>query len=184
MSDPILALAATTLTAIAVSVAVITDLRRRRIPNWLTFPAAAAGLMLWTVVLGWRGLALSLGGMVAAPTMLWLLHACRGPGMGDLKLAAAVGAAVGLALSPVAMLLTALAGGVFAVCWQLRAGGALASMRSALCVGVPVLERLADTHAAGAQSAVPAAIPYAVGIAAGSLLAWAVYWCTGGGSWL
>ena len=48
-------------TAIAVTAA-ITDVRDRRIPNRLTYPALVAGLVLQTAMHGWRGLLLGLGG--------------------------------------------------------------------------------------------------------------------------
>ncbi len=38
-------------------IACATDLRTRRIPNVLTFTAAAAGLLFHTAVAGWGGLA-------------------------------------------------------------------------------------------------------------------------------
>ena len=184
MSHPSLGLGATALTAICVGIATITDLRSRRIPNLLTFPAIAAGLGLWAALLGWKGLALSAGGMLAAPLLLVLLHLGRGPGMGDIKLAAAVGALLGVRLAPVAMLLAAVAGGLLALCWQIRTGGPVASTVSAFLVGIPGFERRAEAHAAPGEPGALPAVPYAVGIALGSLLAVTVYWLTGNEGWL
>src|SRR5580765_4223557 len=48
-------------TAVAVTSA-ITDVRDRRIPNRLTYPAMIAGLVVQSAVHGWRGLLLSLVG--------------------------------------------------------------------------------------------------------------------------
>ncbi len=51
--------------ALAVAVAVcaaISDVKERRIPNLLTYPALAAGVALQGVLHGWRGLLLGLGG--------------------------------------------------------------------------------------------------------------------------
>ena len=45
-------------------VATITDIRSRRIPNWLVFPFLLAGLVVSTWVAGWHGLGQSLGGML------------------------------------------------------------------------------------------------------------------------
>ena len=75
--------------------ATVTDLRARRIPNFLTFPAAGVGVALHSMQEGWWGLALALVGAVTAPGVLMLLRAFRRLGMGDVKLAMAVGALLG-----------------------------------------------------------------------------------------
>jgi prepilin peptidase CpaA len=72
-----------------------TDLRSRRIPNWLTVPGFAVGVLLSTVFGGWGGLKESLLGTALAFGLLlpfWLL---RSLGAGDLKFAAALGAYTG-----------------------------------------------------------------------------------------
>ena len=184
MTHMILGLSATALTATCVGIAVVTDLRRRRIPNWLTFPAIVLGLTLWTGFLGWKGLALSGGGMLAAPLLLVLLHLGRGPGMGDIKLAAGVGALLGVRLSLVAMLLAAVAGGLLALGYQLRHRGPAAGALSLFLVGIPGLDGWARANPAAGESTSPTTVPYAVGIAAGTLLAMAVYWCTANEGWL
>ena len=43
-------------------VATVTDIRSRRIPNWLVFPFLLGGLVVSTWVAGWHGLGQSLGG--------------------------------------------------------------------------------------------------------------------------
>ncbi len=178
-----LALCASALTAAAVGIAMVTDLRGRRIPNVLTFPAMIVGLLLRCYFQGWEGLALSLCGMIGGPVLLLMLHTGRGMGMGDIKLAAAVGAILGPPLTLVAMLLAALAGGIIAIGSQLRPGGVLAQTLSVLMIGLPGTGRFAKAHAAVPQSTVPATIPYGVGIAIGSLLTIVVYWCTENESW-
>lgn len=73
--------------------AVCTDVRLRRIPNWLTVSAAAVGLIL-SVFAG--GLGSSLKGLLigfAAGYILWMLGTFRA---GDAKLFAALGALMGL----------------------------------------------------------------------------------------
>jgi prepilin peptidase CpaA len=178
-----LALCATVLTTIAVGTAMVTDMRWRRIPNLLTFPALLLGLVLRTAFQGWEGLALSLCGMLAAPVLLLLLHAGRGLGMGDIKLAAAVGAILGPPLTLVAVLLTALAGGLVALAAQLRPGGLLAQMLSTLIIGVPFLGRWARKAQRREPDPSTLTIPYGVGIAIGSLSTIVVYWCTEHESW-
>ncbi len=183
MDNSSLALCATALTLVAVGIAMVTDLRWRRIPNLLTFPAMLVGIVLRTSFQGWEGLALSLCGLIGGPLLLLLMHTGRGLGMGDIKLAAAVGAILGPPLTLVAMLLTALAGGMLALGSQLRPGGVLAPTLSVLCIGLPGLGRLAKAHATVPVPTAPAKIPYGVGIAIGSLLTIVVYWCTENDSW-
>src|ERR1051325_1342431 len=47
--------------AVAVSAAV-TDVRQRKIPNVLTYPAMLAGVVVQGIVYGWNGILLSIGG--------------------------------------------------------------------------------------------------------------------------
>jgi len=183
MGNPALGLSATVLTTACVVIAAATDLRRRRIPNWLTFPAIAAGWVLWASFLGWKGLAISVGGTFAAPLLLVLLHLGRGPGMGDIKLAAAVGSLLGPRLSPIAMLLAGVIGGFIALCCQLRSGGPLADALSPFLVGIPRLERWVARGAVQGSSTAQA-IPYAIAIGLGAMVALAVFWCTEGQGWL
>ena len=185
MDHGLLGSSATALTVTCVGIALTTDLRRRRIPNWLTFPSVVVGLGLWTAFLGWKGLAMSGGGMLAAPLVLVLLHLGRGPGMGDIKLAASVGALLGHRLSPVAMLLAAIAGGLLAMCLELRAGRRVGNPVAAFLVGGPGLGRWAGAADPNpAPPIAPATVPYAVGIALGTAVALAVYWCTEDQHWL
>jgi prepilin peptidase CpaA len=183
MDNTSLALCATALTLVAVGIATVTDLRWRRIPNLLTFPAALVGIVLRTSFQGWEGLALSVCGLIGGPVLLLLLHTGRGLGMGDIKLAAAVGAILGPPLTLVAMLLAAVAGGVLALGSQLRPGGVLSQTLGVLLIGLPGVGRLARAHAAVPVPTAPAKIPYGVGIAIGSLLTIVVYWCTENDSW-
>jgi prepilin peptidase CpaA len=183
MNDPALGLCVTVATVACVVTASITDLRRRRIPNWLTFPAMGAGWVLWATFLGWKGFVFSVGGTFAASLLLVLLHLGRGPGMGDIKLAAAVGSLLGPRLSPIAMLLAGVGGGFIALCCQLRSGGPLADALSPFLVGVPRFERwVARDSAPGGSPA--QTIPYAIAIGLGSMVVLAVFWCTEGQGWL
>jgi prepilin peptidase CpaA len=105
-----------------VSVATITDLRSRRIPNWLVLPFLIVGLAVAGISHGIGGLRQSLLGVLAAALIMGLFCLMGGTGMGDLKLCAAVGAWVGPSQLFVALVMTGLAGGVMALCWALSGG--------------------------------------------------------------
>lgn len=100
---------------VLVAVATVTDLRSRRIPNWLTLPFLAAGLVLGGVTGGLSGLARSAGGVGLAILLLGAFCLLRGMGWGDLKLCAAVGAWIGPGQLVFALIMTAMVGGVLAV---------------------------------------------------------------------
>ena len=112
-------------TVTMVLVATVTDLRNRRIPNWLVLPFLLAGLAMSALLNGWSGLGKSTLGITMAVAVLGLFCRLGGMGMGDLKLCAAIGAWIGPSQLYVALIATGLAGGVMALGWAL-AGGFLA----------------------------------------------------------
>jgi prepilin peptidase CpaA len=103
-------------------VAVATDLRTRRIPNSLTFGAAALALVYHLVTSGVTGGLWSLGGWLAAVFIFLPFFWLGGMGGGDVKLLAAIGA--WLLPWPVLMvaLWATLAGGVIALLMALATG--------------------------------------------------------------
>lgn len=74
----------------------VTDLRWRRIPNWLTYPAAPLAIALHAIAGGWPEAKVSLEGFGIALAVFLVFFLLRGLGGGDLKLAAALGALVGV----------------------------------------------------------------------------------------
>ena len=75
-----------------------TDLRSRRIPNWLTVPGLLIGVAANTVFGGWTGLKTSLVGAAVGLALLLPFVLLRSLGAGDWKLAGALGAFVGAGL--------------------------------------------------------------------------------------
>jgi len=104
----LMAAAALVLTAAA------TDLRRRRIPNWLTWGGAITGLLLHTVTGGWAGLGLGIEGMLLGFGVYFVFYCLHAMGAGDVKLMAAVGAVVGPSNWIAVFTATAIAGGAAA----------------------------------------------------------------------
>lgn len=106
-------------TLVVLLVATVTDLRTRRIPNWLVFPFMVAGLVIPTWMHSWSGFFRSIEGFGLGILIYGLLCLFGGMGMGDVKLVAAIGAWVGPQQLALAMVLTAMAGGVLALGWAI-----------------------------------------------------------------
>lgn len=168
---------------VVVTVAVITDLRWRRIPNFLTFPAFFLAVVVRVFFQGWTGLGLSVAGAIVAPVLLLLMHKGKGVGMGDLKLTMAIGAMLGPVMAVVMVLSSAVAGGVLAVGAMFRPGGQLAQFVSVFSIGLPFFrKKKGEDTPAGSRS--NETIPYGLAIGAGALMTLAVYLWTGNEYWV
>jgi prepilin peptidase CpaA len=145
-------------------IATITDLRSRRIPNWLVGPFLLAGVIAQSSLHGWAGARQSLYG-VALGALAFGVFACAGSlGMGDVKLCAAIGAWIGPEQLALALLLTSLAGGAMAIGWAVTCGFTTGVFRGTrlLLAGLTRtrLRAQAWTHT----------MPYAPAIAVGTLI--------------
>jgi prepilin peptidase CpaA len=98
-----------------VALACVTDVRTRRIPNWLTFGATMAALLFHGTTAGTSGLASSVGGWILGAALFFPVFALRGMGAGDVKLLAAVGAWLGPWQVASVALITTIAGGAVAL---------------------------------------------------------------------
>jgi prepilin peptidase CpaA len=167
------------LTGVAVSVSLVTDLRSRKILNVITYPALLAGPIIHGLVWGWstrmgQGLEWSLIGLVVGGLPFLVFNAVNSSafGMGDVKLMAAVGGLMGFPFIIEDLLYVALVGGVVALVallWKgrlLRTLGRLVRRR-----------RPAEAEGEAAEAPEPAAsiyVPYGVAIAFGTLWAFLV----------
>lgn len=104
---------------IVLAVATVTDLRTRRIPNWLVLPFLGTGIVVSSLTGGWHGLQQSLFGFLAGGLIFGLLYAAGGMGMGDVKLFASIGAWIGPSQLLIALLLTSMVGGIMALGWAI-----------------------------------------------------------------
>jgi len=93
----------------------ITDLRSRRISNWLTYSTMGAGIFYYSVTLGLAGFMHSVEGLFLGLALLIGVYLLGGMGAGDVKLLAAVGSLLGPMAVFEAFLGTALAGGIYAL---------------------------------------------------------------------
>jgi prepilin peptidase CpaA len=97
------------------TISAVYDVRSRRIPNFITLPAIAFGLLLHAVYGGWRQLATAAAGGMICGLIFLVFYLAGGMGAGDVKLITATGCIAGLSLIGHLLLLTALAGGVMAI---------------------------------------------------------------------
>jgi prepilin peptidase CpaA len=107
--------------------AVVADVRRRQVPNWLNAAGACAGLAC-AAYGGWHGVGMAAAGTAAGFLILLPFHLCGAMGGGDVKLMAAYGALLG----PSGILLAAFFAAVFGGLWA-----AGASMRNPRAPAIP-----------------------------------------------
>jgi prepilin peptidase CpaA len=147
------------------------DVRTRRIPNWLTFPSAALGLVAATLAHGGHGTVSSAGGFLVGLALFFPLFVLKGLGGGDVKLMGALGAWLGTSVVFGVAFYTTLAGGVLALglLARHRYGGQAARNVWLLLthwrvIGFKPLDSLTLETSAGPK------LPYALPIAAGLAL--------------
>jgi prepilin peptidase CpaA len=109
---------------IVLAVATFTDLRSRRIPNWLVLPFLVAGVAISFAPASWHGISFvqSLEGLGLGALLFGILAWMGGMGMGDVKLCAAIGAWVGPKQLIFALVMTGIVGGFMAIGWAAVGG--------------------------------------------------------------
>jgi len=102
----------------ALVIAVITDLKTRKIYDKLTYPVAIAGFLLNGIFYGIEGLRNSAIGWVLGVVLLFIF----GFGGGDLKLLGAIGSLKGWFFVLWSIVYTAIAGGIFIIIYLIIKG--------------------------------------------------------------
>ncbi|MBV9339893.1 MAG: prepilin peptidase [Acidobacteria bacterium] len=109
----------------------ITDLRWRRIPNWLTYPTIPLAVLLHTLAAGRAGLRLSLLGAALGLGLLLPFVLLRSLGGGDWKLVGGLGSLFGPQRLIQVLVLSLLINGLMAlvfVIWKRRVGQTLRNL--------------------------------------------------------
>jgi len=104
-------------TLIVLAVATFTDLRSRRIPNWLVLPFLVAGIVASGWLHGWPGIGQSFAGLGLGLLVYGVLFFMGGMGAGDVKLCAALGAWIWPRQLLFSLVFTAMAGGIIVLVW-------------------------------------------------------------------
>src|SRR5699024_6741082 len=81
---------------IVLIIALITDIKYKKIPNWLTVGALAVGIISHLITGGIDGLIFSFYGLLVASAIFIFLHIFKAIGAGDVKLFVAIGSLVGM----------------------------------------------------------------------------------------
>ncbi len=150
--------------------AAATDIAWRRVPNWLTVPAAVAGLVLATAASGVHGLLASAAGLALGLSVGIAAMALGAPfGGGDTKLLAAMGALAGPAFVASAALYGALAGGPLAVAQALRRGRLKQSINAIVTFVAASAGRAKPIRLEAVSTGLT--VPFAVALAAGAAAA-------------
>ena len=102
-------------------IAIYYDVRWRRIPNWLTYPAMLLGFIVHGITEGWNGVLSSGGGMAVGLIIFLIFYLLRLMGGGDVKLMAAMGALVGIKLTGMMFFISAFAGALISIAMLLHA---------------------------------------------------------------
>jgi prepilin peptidase CpaA len=102
------------ISAIVGVAAIVDDVSRRQISNWIPASAFVAGVVLQTIQGGWRGTGAALLGTVTGAAVFLIFYLMGGMGGGDVKLMAGFGAVLGWKQLLEAALWTAGCGGLMA----------------------------------------------------------------------
>ena len=166
--------ATVTLVAFAVWVG-ITDVRTRRIPNWLTGVGALSGLAL-AAATGGDSLILAFLGLVVGIAIGFFLSSLHVLGAGDAKFMAAVGAWAGWERLPAAYLGMIAGGAAFALIWSARNRVLRATLLStSVIIGSAVRSGERVPPVVGGTEA--GRFPYGAGLGLGAIAWW--FWAGG-----
>lgn len=161
------------LVTITLVVAAVIDGLQLKVPNWLTFPMIVSG---WVYSIGfsglpwYEGLMYSMAGTVVGLLLLLPAYAIGGMGAGDVKLMAGIGAWVWVEVTMYSFAVSAVVGGVIAVCmvlisksWQKHHGQFWMIWNEILTVKDPDQLAAIATERKPSMMLLPYGIPMAIG---------------------
>lgn len=147
------------------------DIKSRRIPNFVTGPSLAFGLLLHGIGDGWHGLLSSFAAALICGAIFLVFYLAGGMGAGDVKLMTAVGCLAGLPHIQYLLVLSALAGGVMGIGLAIARGRLMQTLSN---VGALLThhkdEGLTPHPELNVTNSNTLRLPYGVAIAAGCAL--------------
>jgi prepilin peptidase CpaA len=147
------------------------DVKSRRIPNFITFPAILLGLSMHLAFGGWGQLLLSLAAGLICGIAFLVFYIAGGLGAGDVKLMAGVACIAGIPHVPYLLILTALSGGAMAFALALSRGVLQQTMSNVGAIASHHSHRGLQPHPSlNLSNSKTLRLPYALAIAGGSLL--------------
>jgi prepilin peptidase CpaA len=159
--------------------AVEQDVRRLRIPNWLTFPSLVAALGYGAWLGGWSGFGMALCGAAAAFGVLFVPFAMRWLGAGDVKALMVLGALWGAKTVLPMLWWMLVVGGVLALAFLIFRGGLRDLLSRWLhSAKITFLTRKWTYYGPVADSTAAAGVPFAVamGLGAAAHQIWGMPW--------
>lgn len=143
-----------------------TDSRHRRIPNWLTVPAALIGIGANTALGGWEGLKLSLLGAAVGLALLLPFVLLRSLGAGDWKLAGALGTFVGRIVLVDLLLVSVFVAGIMALALVVYKGRVRQTARNIGHIFISLVTFRLPGHQVSLDNPDSLKVPYGVALAA------------------
>ena len=152
-------------------IAATTDLRTRRIPNWLSGSVLLLGAIYHAREGGWHGLENAVGGAICCAAIFFCFYLVGGMGAGDIKFIAAEGCMLGISHSIEFVMATAISGAVMAAVVQTRRCQLLSTLRNVQSLTAYHLERGLVPHPdLNLSNDQAARVPYALAIACGAAI--------------
>lgn len=165
---------------IVAAIAGWTDLRSRRIPNWLTVSGLLVGIVANTVVEGWSGLKTSLLGVLVGLALLLPFVLIRSLGAGDWKLAGALGAFTGPGRLVDLLLASVFVAGLMAVIYVIYKKRLLETLRNIAHILVSLVTFRLPGYGVSLDNPESLKVPYGVALALTVVLYGAVQAASGG----
>ena len=148
----------------------ITDIKKRKILNVVTFPTILFGLIYHTLIYGIDGLLFSGKGFLVGLVVLLIPYLLGGMGAGDVKLMAAIGALTGPVFVFYSFIYTALVGGVIALILIMKRDGLLFSVKN-FYYNIPFLHSNLGSMIIKKDHSNSIVFPYGIAIVSGTLIA-------------
>lgn len=159
------------------TIAVFSDLKYRKIPNWLTFPAMLLGIIL-NLVINDQAWYFSIYGLLAGFLMFLLPFMLGGVGAGDVKLLMALGAFLGIKTTVWVGLYGGIAGGVLSLTAIIFREGILKAKRMLISLVISIWDKdfreMLFIPDRTSKSSIPYGLAIFIGLIAG--LTWGPFW--------